>query len=119
MKKILVTVLVVAALMALAVPGAMASWGGRGAGHGCQGAAAQQQYYVDANGDGVCDHRGENGVCGSGRYYVDADGDGVCDHCGGSGSCFGGRYYTDADGDGVCDWAGTCPRYAMGVQESI
>ena len=119
MKKIRIAALSAAIVLTLGVTTAFAA-GGRFArlNGGCRN-AGQGIYYVDANGDGVCDHRGENGVCGSGRYYVDADGDGVCDHCGGSGSCFGGRYYTDADGDGVCDWAGTCPRYAMGVQESI
>lgn len=31
-------------------------------------------YFVDADGDGVCDNAGS--MCA----YVDADGDGVCDH---------------------------------------
>ena len=37
--------------------------------------------YVDANGDGICDHcvtGTQNPACGS---YVDANGDGICDHC--------------------------------------
>ena len=66
---------------------------------------ASCEYYVDANGDGVCDHcvAGEAGrnACAS---YVDADGDGVCDHCvageAGRNAC---ASYVDADGDGVCD----------------
>lgn len=43
------------------------------------------RYYVDENGDGICDnwdtHSGciQAGIqCGS--YYVDADNDGICDH---------------------------------------
>ena len=32
-----------------------------------------------------------------GRYYVDADGDGICDNAGSR--CV----YVDADGDGICD----------------
>ena len=56
-------------------------------------------YYVDANGDGVCDHCAHNGACG---YYTDANGDGVCDYCthNGSGHC---GSYADSNGDGVCD----------------
>lgn len=39
---------------------------------------------------------------GSGRYFVDADGDGVCDNYV-AGQCGRGRYFVDEDGDGVCD----------------
>lgn len=40
----------------------------------------------------------------TGRYYLDADGDGVCDHCAAGGRGMGrGTNYVDADGDGVCD----------------
>ena len=38
--------------------------------------AAGGRNFVDADGDGVCDHRGA--YC----QFVDADGDGVCDHRG-------------------------------------
>ena len=38
--------------------------------------AAGGRYYVDANGDGVCDNRGS--YC----RFMDADGDGVCDYQG-------------------------------------
>lgn len=38
--------------------------------------AAGGRYYVDANGDGICDNRGS--YC----RFVDADGDGVCDYQG-------------------------------------
>lgn len=34
---------------------------------------------------------------GRGRYFVDADGDGICDNAG------NGCAYVDADGDGICD----------------
>lgn len=41
---------------------------------------------------------------GCGRYFVDADGDGICDVCGASHTQpGGGRYFVDEDGDGVCD----------------
>ena len=110
MKKLLISVLVIAALLSLAVPGALAARGGFTG--GCRGTAARQ--YVDADGDGICDNWGECGAWG-GRYYVDADGDGVCDHRGEG--C--GRAFVDADGDGMCDWAGTCPRYGAGSQKTI
>lgn len=58
----------------------------------CRG-AGQGKGYVDANGDGVCDHytkaMADGGKCpgcgmgqgkGQGNGYVDADGNGVCDH---------------------------------------
>lgn len=56
-------------------------------------------YYVDANGDGTCDHCAHGGSCGS---YVDYNGDGVCDYCthNGSGHC---GSYSDSNGDGICD----------------
>ena len=61
------------------------------------------RYYVDADGDGVCDN------IGSRCAYVDADGDGVCDVCGAEhGSCPAGRgmAFVDEDHDGVCDNCG-------------
>ena len=57
--------------------------------------AAGGRNYVDANGDGICDNRGN--YC----RFVDTDGDGVCDYHGSS--C----WYTDTNGDGVCDNYGT------------
>lgn len=57
----------------------------------------QGRYYVDADGDGVCDH------AGSACQFVDADGDGICDRCGVGGWFTG---WVDADGDGVCDDGG-------------
>jgi hypothetical protein len=83
---------------------------------GCKG-----RPFVDADGDGVCDHK-QAGGCGRDPErpgFVDADGDGVCDHlaakaaqtgpgcgCGKGPGC--GRDperpgFVDADGDGVCD----------------
>lgn len=57
------------------------------------------RYYVDADGDGICDNAGSRCV------YVDANGDGLCDNCGarhGHWAGCGGAF-VDADGDGVCD----------------
>lgn len=66
------------------------------------------RYYVDADGDGVCDNIGSRCV------YVDADGDGICDNCGARhGHWAGCGGFVDADGDGVCDICGakhgSCP----------
>lgn len=59
------------------------------------------RYYVDADGDGICDNTGSR--CA----YVDADGDGICDSCGAYHWCgmagIGGGNFVDADGDGICD----------------
>ncbi|MCI9377650.1 MAG: hypothetical protein HFI06_03790 [Eubacterium sp.] len=70
-------------------------------------------YYIDANGDGICDHcagGGADAVSGNGicDQFIDADGNGICDHCVGNstnaafgnGSC---GYYVDDNGDGICD----------------
>ena len=75
------------------------------------------RYYVDADGDGVCDN------IGSRCAYVDADGDGVCDNCGarhGHWAGCGGAF-VDADGDGICDnfqsgqgWGRGCGRGGQG-----
>lgn len=57
------------------------------------------RYYVDADGDGICDNTGSRCV------YVDANGDGICDNCGarhGHWAGCGGAF-VDADGDGICD----------------
>ena len=64
------------------------------------------RYYVDADGDGICDNIGSRCV------YVDANGDGLCDNCGGArhGHWAGcGGAFVDADGDGVCDNCGSYP----------
>ena len=61
------------------------------------------RYYVDADGDGICDNIGSRCV------YVDADGNGICDNCGarhGHWAGCGGAF-VDADGDGVCDNCGS------------
>ena len=91
MKKILLGMMAAILVLTMAA-GALAEEAG--CGRGCMRGGSGMRRYVDADGDGVCDHCGQDG-CG---YYVDADGDGVCDYCG-----QGCRYYVDADGDGVCD----------------
>lgn len=57
------------------------------------------RYYVDANGDGVCDYA--KSACS----HVDQNQDGICDTCGKS--CVSkkgrGRSFVDANGDGICD----------------
>lgn len=64
----------------------------------------QGPYFVDADGDGVCDYAGT--ACA----YVDADGDGICDNCGRLAGAGCGGNFVDEDGDGICDYAGTaCP----------
>ena len=61
MKKILMGTAIAALVLTVGVTGAFAA-GGRN--------------YVDANGDGICDNRGN--YC----RFVDTDGDGVCDYHG-------------------------------------
>lgn len=62
-----------------------------------------QANYTDTNHDGVCDNiddrqgRGRTRSCGAG--FVDADGDGVCDHQ----AAGKGRGFVDADSDGIND----------------
>lgn len=68
-------------------------------------------YYVDNNGDGVCDHCAHGGSCGN---YVDNNGDGICDYCAHGGAC---GNYVDANWDGVCDYcthngSGHCGNYS-------
>lgn len=61
-------------------------------------------FYIDANGDGVCDNYSTNG---QGAAFVDADGDGVCDNHSTNYSANGqGAAFVDADRDGVCDNTG-------------
>ena len=91
MKKVLLGVMVCSFVLASGVTVFAMGRHGNGTGYG--------RYYVDANGDGVCDNYGS--TTGYGRYHVDANGDGICDNYG---SATGyGRYYVDANGDGVCD----------------
>ena len=96
MKKIRIAAVAAAVVLALGVTTAFAA-GGR------HHMANYSRYYVDADGDGICDNRGtwdRDGICANrGVCYTDDDGDGVCDNRG--------AYYTDADGDGVCDNYGT------------
>ena len=82
-------------------------------------------YFIDADGDGICDNCGVYRQCAAdedcwGRYFVDGDGDGICDNCGSHHWCATdgtecgryfadgngdgcGRYFVDANGDGICD----------------
>ena len=72
------------------------------------------RYYVDADGDGICDN------ADSRCAYVDVDGDGICDNCGarhGHWADCGGAF-VDADGDGVCDNCGYYP-WCGGVNGSF
>lgn len=86
MKKVLAGILSAALVLSLGLTAAFA------AGSECG------RYFVDADGDGICDN------AGSGCAYADADGDGICDICGVShAQSGGGRYFVDADGDGICD----------------
>lgn len=69
------------------------------------------RYYVDADGDGVCDN------AGSRCAFVDADGDGICDNCGAYPWCGGaGGNFVDADGDGVCDRCQSGRSWGRGAQ---
>lgn len=113
-------------LAATGISASAACHGGYGGhGHGCRSYAgtyaaniypAAAHYFVDANGDGICDSCGgiclSNGLC-SGKHshaFVDANNDGICDSCGSNtrlpnGLCSNkhGYYFTDANGDGICD----------------
>lgn len=91
MKKVFLGVMVCGLVLASGVTVFAMGHHGNGMGYG--------RYYVDANGDGICDNYASG--TGYGRYYVDANGDGVCDNYA-SGMGYG-RYYVDANGDGVCD----------------
>ena len=103
MKRMIITAILTAALLLSLSTGAMAASRSHGGG-GCQG-----QYFVDADGDGICDNLGTGkgqGGPGKGQYFVDADGDGICDNLGtgkGQGGPGKGEYFVDADGDGTCD----------------
>ena len=66
-------------LMGTAIAALVLTVGGTGA------FAAGGRNYVDANGDGICDNRGN--YC----RFVDTDGDGVCDYHG-TGCRYGGGY---------------------------
>ena len=77
MKRKIITAIVTAALVLSLGTGAMAASQGHGGG-GCQG-----RYFVDEDGNGVCDNLDTGkGQGGQGRFFVDEDGDGVCDNLG-------------------------------------
>lgn len=67
--------------------------------------AGQGVYFVDADGDGVCDNTGL--YLGQQSGVASQNGAGLSQ--GGNGSCL------DADGDGVCDYSQAQPRPADGT----
>ena len=91
MKKWMKGILIAGVILALSLTWAFAAGPGRGQGAGDRdrlrdGSGCETCYYVDADGDGLCDNCGKaNGACrtdGCGRYFADADGDGLCDNRG-------------------------------------
>lgn len=103
--------------------------------------SAARHYFIDINGDGVCDNCGgsvclTNGLCAGHQshhvqgYFIDNNGDGICDNCG-SGVCLsnghcsvcyhgyynGNGYFIDANGDGICDNCanGVCQQHGTGI----
>ena len=96
------------------------------------------QYFIDEDGDGICDTCGNVPGTGIGNHYgqgavggnfVDLDGDGICDNCtplapaDGTGNQFGrgngrngaaGSNFVDEDGDGICDTCGNVPGTGAG-----
>ena len=86
MKKGLAIFIALVLALGLCATAALAAGGHHGAGSASTGCAGRGWNYVDADGDGVCDHLGTGcagtGCTGQGWNYVDADGDGVCDHLG-------------------------------------
>lgn len=99
------------------------AWGGEGGAqrgyHHSEGRQGTCDAFVDADGDGVCDHcaaiAGNGAASRSCPGFADADNDGICDNCAGAdGQCPG---YRDADGDGACDNYGEgCPGGGHGCQ---
>ena len=69
MKKVLFRIFAAAIVLSMAVTTALAAEPGGG------------RYFVDADGDGICDNYVPGQGCGSwcGWSFVDADGDGICD----------------------------------------
>lgn len=67
MKKVILGVLSAAVALSMCATTAFAA---------CPGG---RRYFVDADGDGICDNRGTYPWCGG--NFIDADGDGVCDNC--------------------------------------
>lgn len=88
MRKALLGIMAAAVILSLEGTTALAA----GPGYG--------RYYVDADGDGVCDNIGT----GVGGNFVDADGDGICDNYQ-SGQCWG-RGYGRGYGRGNGYWCG-------------
>ena len=115
MRKILIMIGCIVAVLAVAVLGASAVGDFR-TNANCPN-MNQNDNYVDSDNNGVCDNREESGKnCGNGicnqenGNYVDADNNGVCDNreesgknCGNSICNQKNENYVDADNDGVCD----------------
>jgi len=83
MKKSVIIGVLIVGLIAISIGLAAAQYG--------QGKGYASAYFVDANGDGICDNLGN---C---TNFVDADDDGVCDNRGCSFN------FIDEDGDSICD----------------
>lgn len=82
MRKALLGVVTAAVILSLGSAGAFAAGPGGG------------RYFLDTNGDGICDN------AGSRCAYVDADGDGVCDNYGSGWGCGYGRGAQGGRGNG-------------------
>lgn len=77
------------------------------AAHGCISAVNRNgfcaDYYLDIDGDGICDDYGSGRHCANAEHcdgYLDADGNGICDDCG-----FGNYGQMTSDGNGSCNTA--------------
>lgn len=131
MKKIILNVCTIAAVLSLGATSAFAAH--PAAGRNFVDTDRSLCGFVDLDGDGICDNCGISCPCGAactecGRGCVDADGDGICDHyaagqargCGHRNAPRGGcgRNYADTDGDGVCDNYSTaqCRRGGSGAR---
>ena len=116
MKKIFAGIVTMGLILVMGGTTALAAGPGRGCyfvdadGDGICDNADSMCVYVDSDGDGICDVCGTNSLTcltGDGTVFADADGDGICDNCGTYHWCgmdgTGGGYFVDADNDGICD----------------
>jgi len=91
--------------------------GGLGGQPGCPGdGRCGCPNFVDADGDGICDHRADGQCPGRGGCGLAGSDGGMCPHRGGGCAAQGGAcgMFVDADGDGVCDHHGQCGRHRGG-----
>lgn len=111
MEKVLTSIVTIALALATSVsPGFVSSSVGEAETGSAQTAYSQTVryddaacYYIDADGNGLCDTCGLAHASCTG--YTDANNDGICDNCNnhhanGNTSCTG---YVDNNGDGICD----------------